>query len=35
VGLLEEALQTSDDTDLEKEVEDEIDKELEGIDDVL
>lgn len=33
VGLLEEALETSDDTDLEKEVDEEISKELEGVDD--
>jgi hypothetical protein len=33
VGLLEEALQTSDDTDLEKEVDEEISTEFEGVDD--
>ena len=34
VGLLEEALQTSDDTDREKEVEEENGKEPKGVDDV-
>jgi hypothetical protein len=35
VGLLDEALQTSDDADLEKEVDEEIGKELEEVDNEL